>query len=61
MLISEMKEFEQGRDYWIEYERINGYAFRPNAKGLKKLSKLLDLNVPHLEKRIYQFLEGGIN
>lgn len=60
MLIAQVKEFEEGRSLWIEYERVNGYAFRPNKSGLSKLSRLLDLKSSYIEKRIYQFLENGI-
>ena len=60
-LIAQVKEFEEGRSLWIEYERVNGYAFRPNKEGLRKLSRLLDLKVSYIEKRIYQFLENGIS
>ena len=60
MTIAQIKEFEEGRSLWIEYERVNGYAFRPNKAGLSKLSRLLDLKSSYIEKRIYQFLENGI-
>lgn len=50
------KEFIQGRDYWQQYVNVNGYAFRPTEDGLKKLSRNLDLNVPHLRKNINAFL-----
>lgn len=56
--ILQIKDFEEGRHLWIEYERVNGYAFKPNEKGLKKLSRLLDLKKSYIEKRIYQFLEA---
>ena len=60
MTVAQIKEFEEGRSLWIEYERVNGYAFRPNKIGLTKLAKLLDLKAGYIEKRIYQFLENGI-
>lgn len=60
MTVAQIKEFEEGRSLWIEYERVNGYAFRPNKIGLTKLAKLLDLKATYIEKRIYQFLENGI-
>jgi hypothetical protein len=60
MLINDtkIKEFAEGRDLWYEYQRINGYAFRPNEAGLKKLSRLLDLNTPYIRKNINTFLEA---
>jgi hypothetical protein len=48
--------FEEGRYLWIEYENLNGYAFRPNEEGLKRLSRLLDLNVPYIRRCINTFL-----
>jgi len=50
--------FYEGKDLWYEYIRVNGYSFRPNNEGLKKLSKLLDLNIPHIKKCINVFLEA---
>jgi hypothetical protein len=61
MTVSMMKDFEEGRGLWIEYERVNGYAFRPNDTGLNKLSRLLDLKKHYIAKKIYLFLESGIN
>lgn len=56
--IEQHKLFTEGRSLWYEYQRVNGYAFRPNDKGLTKLSKLLDLNVPYIRKCINIFLEA---
>ena len=53
-----MKEFSEGRDLWYQYQKINGYARKPNAAGLKKLSRNLDLNIPYMRKRINTFLEN---
>jgi hypothetical protein len=50
--------FETGRGLWLEYTRLNGYAFRPTRQGLAKLSRLLDLNIPYLQKMINAFLEA---
>ena len=58
MTRSSPTSFEMGRSIWQEYVNLNGYAFRPNDKGLKKLSKRLDLNVPYLRKMINCFLEA---
>lgn len=51
-------DFEMGRSIWAEYVRVNGYAFEPKESGLKKLSRLLDLNVSYLRKMINAFLES---
>jgi hypothetical protein len=45
-----------GRSLWTEYVRVNGYAFKPSEEGLKKLSKLLDLNLTYIRKMIWLFL-----
>ena len=39
MTIEQIKEFEEGRSLWIEYERVNGYApsFGLEVKRWKKL------------------------
>ena len=62
MTINERKEFsrifELGRSYWLQYQKLNGYSFRPNEKGLNSLSRNLDLNIPHLRKCINTFLEA---
>jgi hypothetical protein len=58
MPIEQIQMFYQGRDYWFQYLTVNGYAFRPTEDGLKKLSRNLDLNVPHLRKYINIFLEA---
>lgn len=53
-----VKDFEEGRTLWYEYIKVNGYAFRPNEKGLKELSRMLDLNVPYIRRLINTFLEA---
>ena len=58
MTIEQSKLFPLGRSYWYEYLKVNGDAMRPTEKGLKKLSKLLDINLPHLRKAIYIFLSA---
>jgi hypothetical protein len=50
--------FAEGRSLWYQYLQVNGYAFRPNDEGLKKLSHNLDLNVPYIRKHINAFLEA---
>lgn len=58
MTTVKMKFAKEGRDYWQQYVMLNGYAFRPTEDGLKKLSRNLDLNVPHLRKCINAYLEA---
>lgn len=58
MTISQRKIAEEGRYYWMMYVQINGYAFRPNAKGLNKLSRNLDLTQAHLARCITAYLEA---
>lgn len=57
MTIEERKMANEGRDLWNEYISINGYSFKPNKEGLKKLSRLLDLEINYIQKRINLFLE----
>ena len=52
------KDFAEGRTLWYEYIRVNGYSFRPTEKGLKELSRMLDLKISHIRKLINTFLEA---
>lgn len=58
MTIEEMKFFREGSEYWLQYVVLNGYAFEPNAAGLRKLSRHLDIPVSHLRRRINFYLEA---
>jgi hypothetical protein len=58
MTIDESKKASEGRDYWLYYVKINGYSFIPNEKGLKKISKLLDLNKSYIKYCINLYLES---
>lgn len=58
MTTDQMKYAKEGRDYWQQYVTVNGYAFSPTEDGLKKLSRNLDLNVPHLRKCINAYLSA---
>jgi hypothetical protein len=49
--------FYEGGKLWNEYVLLNGYSWETSKEGLKKLSRLLDLNVRHLEKLITFYLE----
>ena len=57
MTTAEMSTAREGSRLWQEYVRVNGYAFRPTQDGLRKLSRLLDLNVPYIAKCITKYLE----
>jgi len=50
-----IKDCEEGRALWYEYIKVNGYAFKPTEKGLKELSRMLDLNVPYIRRLINKF------
>jgi hypothetical protein len=52
------KSFELGRDYWMQYVKLNGYSWEPSEEGLKKLSRNIDINIPHLRKCINIYLEA---
>jgi hypothetical protein len=54
----EMQNAKLGKDYWQQYVNLNGYAFSPTETGLKKLSRNLDLNIPHLRKCINAYLSA---
>lgn len=50
--------FELGRSYWLQYVRLNGYAWEPSEKGLRVLARNLDLRVGHVRKAIYTYLSA---
>jgi len=56
--ITKNRLFAQGRDFWYQYQKLNGYAFRPNDNGLQVLSRNLDVNIAWLRKCINIFLEA---
>jgi len=58
MIVTDYKrrQFVEGRDYWYQYLSINGYASKPNDDGLRKLSRNIDIAVPHLSECIHIFL-----
>jgi hypothetical protein len=53
----EKKLWYEGKNLWFEYVRINGYSWTFNDKGIKKLSKLLDLKGYYIRNRIRFYLE----
>lgn len=58
MTIQQRNEAEEGRGYWTEYVRLNGYAFYPDADGLKKLARNLDLEISYIRRKITKYLEA---
>jgi hypothetical protein len=58
MTLEQTKLFYLGRDYWNQYVFLNGYAFRASDKGLRSLSRNLDLSIGHLRKCINVYLEA---
>ena len=58
MTIEELAKCREGRDLWIYYVYINGYAREATNEGLKKISRLLDLNIPYMRRRINLYLEA---
>lgn len=58
MTIEQGKLWYEGKGLWLEYVRVNGYSFTFNDKGLKKLSRLLDLNKSYIRQRLNIYLEN---
>jgi hypothetical protein len=58
MTIDETSKAREGRDLWIQYVYLNGYAREATDKGLKNLSRNLDLNIPYMRHRINLYLES---
>jgi hypothetical protein len=58
MTLTETHNAREGRDLWLYYVKINGYSFRPNDEGLKKIARLLDLTPAYIQNRINTYLEA---
>ncbi|WP_154520425.1 hypothetical protein [Clostridium sp. WB02_MRS01] len=58
MTVEDRKIWNDGKALWHEYVNINGYSFKPTLDGVKKLSRLLDLNVSYLMNRISFYLDN---
>ena len=58
MITDELKLAKIGKDLWYEYVKLNGYSFDVNQEGLKKLSKILNLNISYMRKCINLYLES---
>ena len=52
------RAFAQGRIYWQAYVNLNGYAFEPTEKGLKKLADKLGVKKAELRRAIHAFLSA---
>lgn len=58
MTINERTLWNEGKDLWFEYVNVNGYSFTFTQKGLKKLSKQLDLKVSFIRERLNIYLSN---
>ena len=58
MTISQRILWNDGKQLWNEYVNINGYSFEPTEDGIKKLSRLLDLNIKYIKERISIYLDN---
>jgi hypothetical protein len=58
MTIVQRKLWNEGRELWYEYVRVNGYSFSFNDEGIKKLSRLLDLNAKYIKERLNVYLDN---
>ena len=58
MTVDQSKLAGEGCGYWAQYVRLNGYSFSPNTKGLRVLSRNLDISISHLSKCINAYLES---
>lgn len=58
MTIEQNRLFIEGRDYWLQYINLNGYAYNPTETGLRILAKNIDISIGHIRKCINIFLEN---
>lgn len=58
MTIQERILWNEGKQLWNEYINVNGYSFTYNTNGIKKLSRLLDLNVNYIKERLLIYLDN---
>ena len=58
MTIEQRKLWNEGKELWFEYVRLNDYSTKPTNNGLIKLSRLLDLNKSYMEERICFYLSN---
>ena len=58
MTIENRTKWNDGKILWFEYIKLNGYNFTYDETGLKKLSKILDLNVKYIKTRLCIYLDN---
>jgi len=58
MTIEQRKLWYEGKGLWLEYINVNGYSFSFNDQGIKKLSRLLDLNKSYIKERLTIYLDN---
>ena len=58
MTIAKQGLWNEGKGLWFEYVRLNGYSWTFCNKGVKKLSRLLDLNEKYIKERLTIYLDN---
>lgn len=58
MTTSQRKLWFEGKELWNEYVNVNGYSFSFKNDGVKKLSRLLDLNQNYIKERLAVYLDA---
>lgn len=58
MTMEKRKLWHEGKEIWNEYINVNGYSFTFNNEGVKKLSRLLDLNEKYIKERLTIYLDN---
>lgn len=58
MTTSERILWNDGKNLWFEYVSVNGYSTSYDRKGILILSKLLDLNIDYITKRLNIYLNN---
>lgn len=58
MTIEQRKLWSEGQRLWQEYINVNGYSFTFNDAGIRKLSKILDLNQKYIKERLTIYLDN---
>ena len=57
MTMEQRKLWSEGQDLWFEYVWLNGYSKTYTQEGVRRLSRLLDLNTSYIEKRLAFYLQ----
>ena len=58
MVMEQRILWNEGKQLWNEYVNINGYSWSFTEEGMKKLSRILDLNIKYLKERIMMYLDN---